>query len=144
MKRVEKEIQKVEKVILFISEDGQKFTSEDACRKWEGSYEGTLSAAFNKIPRIDTNGHDAYVQCGQSDDIVYILRPRNFEDIMTLNAYGKMISGCEPNLTQDDIGEVLIINVGYDYTWFDVYNMKKYIEEIKNTYDGFIKKLNSK
>ena len=86
MKRVEREIQKVEKVILFISEDGQKFTSEDACRKWEESYEGTLSAAFNKIPRIDTNGYDAYVQCGQSDDIVYILRPRNFEDIMTLNA----------------------------------------------------------
>lgn len=144
MKRIEKEIQKIEKVVTFISEDGQEFTSEDSCKKWEESYKGTLCAAFNKIPRVNTNGCDAYIQSGQPDDVAYILRPRNFEDIKVLNAYGKMISGCEPKLTQDDIGEVLIVDMGCCCGWFNVYNMKKYLKIIEKTYDNFIEELNSK
>lgn len=137
MKKVEKEIQKTEKIITYVSDDGQEFASEESCREWENSYKGTLWKAFNVIPHIETNGDDSYIQSSNYDDCVWVLKPRNFEDIKVINAYTKTFVGESADLTQDDIGILLMINFGYDNDWCDVYRVDNYLKKIQNTFDKF-------
>ena len=148
MKRTEKVIHKIEKVVTFISDDGIEFTSEEACKSWEESYRGALSIAFNKIPHIVTNGEDAYLPNGQFDEVAWILRPRCIDDIKTINEYGFIFTGEFPGLTQDDIGKVFIIDMGRDTErdpdWLYIYDINEYLNNIKKTYDNFIEELNSK
>lgn len=137
MKKVEKEIQKIQKVITYISEDGLEFSSEENCREWENSYRGTLCKTLNKIPHIETNGDSSYLQGGQEDDCVWVFKPRNFEDIKVINAYTETFTGTSADLTQDDIGVLLMIDFGYDYDWCDVYRVDNYLKKIQNTFDEF-------
>ena len=137
MKKVEKEIQKTEKIITYVSDDGLEFVSEENCREWENSYRCTLRKALKEIPHIETNGDDSYIQGGKYDDYVWVFKPRNFEDIKVINAYTETFTGTSADLTQDDIGVLLMINFGYDYDWCDVYRVDNYLKKIQNTFDEF-------
>ena len=137
MKKVEKEIQKIQKVITYISEDGLEFSSEENCKEWENSYKGTLCKAFNVIPHIETNGDSSYLRGGQEDDCVWVLKPRHFDDIKVINAYTKTFTGTSAALTQDDIGVLMMINFGCNNDWCDVYRVDNYLKKIQNTFNKF-------
>lgn len=77
------------------------------------------------IPHVETNGEDVYLQCGLCDDEVWIVKPRDFEDIKVINAYTEATCcGCKSNLTQDYIGKMLALNFGCDHDWCGVYRLK--------------------
>lgn len=144
MKIVEKEIKKIEKVKTYISDDGMEFMSEESCRQWENSYKFLLTTAINKIPHIVTNGFESYIPSGDENEEVWILRPRDIKDIEIINKYGLMLTGNNPNLTQNDIGKILMIDFGFYNDWCDVYDMYKYLNTITNTYANFDKQLSQK
>lgn len=56
MFNMEKIIEKIEKTVVeekvtYKSIDGRIWKTEEDCRKWEKSYEGTIMAMIGKIPK---------------------------------------------------------------------------------------------
>lgn len=138
------EIKETREVVVkteYIAIDGTVFRTKEECEQWEKSYKCTLTCSMKKIPHIETNGEDAYLQCSNCDENVWVLKPRNFEDIKVINAYTEHCCGCNANLTQDDIGTLLALNFGYDYDWCDVLKIKKYLAEINKAYNEFENKI---
>lgn len=136
MIEIKKEVQRTEEIITYVSVDGKEFKTKEDCEKWEKSYEGTIRAALKEIPHFKTYCEDAYIVSFPSERVI-VLKPRNMEDIMVINAYGKIINSFTEPLTQDDIGEVLMIHTGCDEDWFEVYRMDAYLQEVINNYNNF-------
>ena len=130
------EIKETREVVVkteYIAIDGTIFRTKEECEQWEKSYECTLTCSMKKIPHIETNGEDAYLQCGNCDDEVWIIKPRDFEDIKVINAYTEATCcGCKANLTQEDIGKLIAMNFGYDHDYCSCYIVEELIKEISN------------
>lgn len=143
MKREEREIQRVEKKVVYIAADGKEFATEDLCREWEKSYMYTLETSFKTIPHIEVEAINAYLPYGSDDHEAYVIKPRNFDDIVVINAFVEMVTcGYKTDLTQDDIGKIIMLNFGYDRDYCDVYYMEDHLQKIKTTYENFVAKLN--
>lgn len=141
------EIKETREVVVrteYVAVDGTVFRTKEECEKWEKSYECTLTQSMKAIPHIETNGEDAYLQCGNMDDEVWIVKPRDFEDIKVINAYAETCAWNNASLTQDDIGKTIALNFGCDHDWCGVYRLERYLEEIRNTYERFENKINGK
>lgn len=141
MKKIVKEVQRIEEVIKYESVDGRVFNTKEDCKKWEESYECTIRAAMKKIPQIETDCSDTFI-VSPPEERVIVLKPRNIEDIEVINAYGRIIDNYTGLLTQDDIGKLLMIHTGYDEDWFMIYYMDKYLKEINNKFDNFKEQIN--
>lgn len=139
------EVKETREVVVkteYIAIDGTIFRTKEECEQWEKSYECTLTCSMKKIPHIETNGEDAYLQCGGCDEEVWIIKPRDFEDIKVINAYTEATCcGCKANLTQEDIGKLIAMNFGYDHDWCGVYKVDEYLNCIKNQYEGYEKRM---
>lgn len=141
------EIKETKEVVIrteYVAVDGTVFRTKEECEKWEKSYECTLTQSIKAIPHIETNGEDAYLQCGNMDDEVWIVKPRDFEDIKVINAYTETCACKNAGLTQDDIGKTIALNFGYDHDWCGVYRLERYLEGIRNAYERFENKINEK
>lgn len=142
------EVKETREVVVrteYVAVDGTVFASRENCEKWEKSYECTLTQSMKAIPHIETNGETAYLQGGNDSDEVWIVKPRDFEDIKIINAYTETLCyGCKSNLTQDDIGKMIALNFGYDHDWCGVYRLEGYLESIRNTYEKFENKIDGK
>lgn len=139
------EIKQTKEVVVsteYIANDGKIFRTKEECEQWEKTYECTLGLSMKKIPHIETNGEDAYVQCGNCDDEVWIVKPRDFEDIKVINAYTEVsCCGCKADLTQDDIGKTIILNFGYNHDWCDVIRVEPYLKNITKKFEEYESKL---
>ena len=65
------EVKETREVVVkteYIAIDGTVFRTKEECEQWEKSYECTLACSMKKIPHIETNGEDAYLQCGGCDE----------------------------------------------------------------------------
>lgn len=142
------EIKEVKEVVVrteYIAVDDTVFKTKEDCEQWEKSYKCTLSNSMKKIPHIETNGEDAYLQCGNYDEEVWIVKPRDFEDIKVINAYTEtMYYGCKANLTQEDIGKMIALNFGYDHDWCGIYKLDECLNNIKKQYERFEKEIEEK
>lgn len=49
MKKIEKEIQRVEKNVVYVANDGTEFSLESECRKYEESAKCVLMTKYNKL-----------------------------------------------------------------------------------------------
>lgn len=110
--------------------------------KWKKKYKKTVINAVDKIPCVKTSGYDCYMW-GTQDDIIWIIRPRNIEDIKALNIYSDI--ACYPyigsKLTEDDIGKVLRINLGIWGQSFYVERLSDYLKKIEQKYNELAKEL---
>ena len=134
------EVKETKEVVVkteYIAVDGKVFDTQEACEQWEKSYEGTLAAAMWRIPHVMTDGEDTYLMGGSCDDKVWVMKPRNFEDIKVMNAYAKACCNSEMNLTQDDIGKTIILDFGYDNDWCSPTRVEDHLATIKKTFDKF-------
>lgn len=104
--------------------------------KWIKKYKETVINAVDEIPCVKTSGYDCYIW-GTQDDIIWIIRPRNIEDIKALNIYSDI--ACYPylgsKLTEDDIGKVLRINLGIWGQSFYVERLSDYLKKIEQKYN---------
>lgn len=103
---MKKELRKEEKVIytdVFIANDGTEFTTQEECEKYEKSWECTISASFKKIPHIKRTEFEWLGEWAGSEDFdVYLIKPRNLDDVRIINEYFKLSQN--EMLTQDNIG----------------------------------------
>ena len=141
MIEIKTEVQRTEEIITYVSVDGKEFETKEDCERWEKSYEGTICAALKEIPHVKTYCGDAYIASYPGEHVI-VLKPRNMEDIMIINAYGKIINNFIEPLTQEDVGKVLMIHTGYDEDWFEVYRMEKYLKEITTRFNDFKERIN--
>lgn len=104
--------------------------------KWVKKYKEIVINAVDEIPCVKTNGYNCYIR-GTEDDIIWIIRPRNIEDIKALNIYSDI--ACYPylgsKLTEDDIGNVLIINLGIWGQAFYAERLSDYLKKIEQKYN---------
>ena len=142
------EVKETREVVVkteYIAIDGTVFATKEMCEQWEKSYKCTLNCSMAKIPHIVTNGEDAYLQCGQCDEEVWIIKPRDFADIKVINAYvEEMCFGCRADLTHEDIGKLIALNFSYDHDWCGVYKVDKYLNDIKKQYESYEKIMEEK
>lgn len=157
MRRNEERIERtvVETKVTFVACDGTVFKTEEECKKYEESYECTMLTCFKKIPHLEKCGSDLYMQYANEEDVAYILKPRNIDDIYAVN---RVLDYCDSycggvkaeRLTQDDINKCVLINFGYEGLtsgWYMIKRKDDYLKEIKGRLDKYeeeIDQLNKK
>ena len=101
-----KESRKEEKIIytdIFIANDGTEFKTQEECEQYEKSWEGTISVSFQKVPHTKTTEMRWLGDWAGSEEFdIYLIKPRNLDDIRVINEYFNLSSS--QMLTQDNIG----------------------------------------
>ena len=130
MKKIQREETKVIYTDIYVSVDGKEFTNEADCKAWESSYKGTLSASWQLIKKKEVCGSDFGIPWACEDHECYIIKPKNLDEIVLINAYIKSSTSNESRLTTDHIGKLVLLNFGYDHDWCDVYILADLINGI--------------
>lgn len=133
MKKIVKEVQRIEEVITYKSVDGKVFKTKEDCEKWEKSYEFTIRESLKKIPQIETNCGNTFIVSPFESEVL-VLKPRNMEDINVINAYGMILRETFEPLTQDDINNIIMVETGFGEDSFYIYKMEEYLQCIIDTY----------
>ena len=143
MRKIEKEITTKTIVTEYEASDGKIFKNEEDCKKWENSYECTITNCFKKIPQISINGEYSYLNGSNCDDEVIAIMPRDLEDIKVINTYVKATTcGEELKITHESVGRVLLLNFGYEHEWYGYYDLDKHFEQIKKDYEEYKNRIN--
>ena len=143
MRKIEKEITTKTIVTEYEASDGKIFKNEEDCKKWENSYECTITNCFKKIPQISINGEYSYLNGSNCDDEVIAIMPRDLEDIKVINAYVKATTcGEELTITHESVGRVLLLNFGYEHEWCGYYDLDKHFEQIEKDYEEYKNRVN--
>ena len=137
MKRIEKEIKKI--VYQYESIDGQRFDTEEDCKKWESSYLGTLEASMKNIRQISVCAPDLGIPYACEDWYVFVVRPSGMNEIVLLNAYIQAKTNNPGTLlTNDHVGKYIALNFGYDYDYCEIYVLDTWAEVIQKNIDDVI------
>lgn len=107
--------------------DGTIFCSKDECEKYEKS---AMCAIKSRIK-------DMSIKCGDSCDLLilgcgdhttYVVVPQCAEDIFRINQLAALIDNDNASPAKAEfIGKPLALVVGYDYEWFDVYDLEAHL-----------------
>jgi hypothetical protein len=128
MKKIQREVVSYKEI--FVSVDGKEFANMADCKMWEESYRGTLEASWKLIEKKEVCGCDYGLPSASYDDECYALKPKNFDEVAFINAYIKCTTGCDGTLTTKHIGQLIILNFGYDHDFCDVYILEEYLAKI--------------
>lgn len=129
-----KKIQREEKIYkdIYVSKDGKEFDSEAACKQWEKSYEGTLTASWNLIEKIPVCDGDLGIPWSSEDHECYVLKPKNLDEITLINAYISCTTSDSGGLTAQNIGNLILLNFGYDHDYCDAYVLSDHVKKISD------------
>ena len=118
---------------VYISDDGREFEDENSCKDWEKSYKGTLNISWNLIKKISVDASRIGFPGGYSDEECYVLRPKNMDEIIFLNAYIRNSTGCNTDILNiNHIGKMVVLNFGFDHDYCTCYIVEELIKEISN------------
>lgn len=130
MKKIQREETKVIYTDIYVSVDGKEFTNEADCKAWESSYQGTLSASWQLIKKKEVCGSDFGIPWACEAHECYIIKPKNLDEVVLINAYIESSTSNKICLTTDHIGKLVLLNFGYDHDWCDVYILADLINGI--------------
>ena len=129
MQKIKKEVKTYKEI--YVSIDGKEFNNEADCRAWENSYEGTLTASWALIKKVEANSISLGLPWSNDDYECYVIKPKNLEEITLINAY---IDASTHNngvtLTTAHINELVALNFGYDHDYCEVYSLDEHIKKI--------------
>lgn len=118
---------------VYISDDGREFEDENSCKEWEKSYKGTLNVSWNLIKKISVDAERIGFPGGCCDDECYVLRPKNMDEIILLNAYIRSSIGYDTDtLNINHIGKMIALNFGYNHDYCSCYIVEELIKKISN------------
>lgn len=141
MKTIKKEIKTYQEI--YVSNDGKEFEKKEDCLEWEKSYGSTLAASFNEIKKVTASSVDLGLPWNSDDHEVYILQPKDLNEIAVINAYVDfVVGGANKPVTAQMIDKAIVINFGYDRDWCEVYELASHLENVRNTAADYISKLN--
>lgn len=115
----------------FVSVDGKEFENEADCLAWEKSYNGTLAASWELIPKVKASSCALGLYWSDEDHECYIIRPKDLDEVTVMNAY--IASSTYKDgvcLTAKHIGKLVVLNFGYDHDSCDVYIAEDHIQRI--------------
>lgn len=131
MRKEIREEQVITKKEVFIAKDGKEFTTESECESYETSWRCTINASFKKIPQAKVSEYVLFgCNAGCEDYDIYLLKPRNLDDIRVINDYFNLNEN--RMFTQDDIGKECVVGRYYYETDYDGYVWKDGIEMVMN------------
>ena len=118
---------------IYISDDGREFEDENSCKEWEKSYKGTLNVSWNLIKKVSIDASSIGFPGGCSDEECYVLRPKNMDEIILLNAYIRSSIGYDTDtLNINHIGKMIALNFGYNHDYCSCYIVEELIKKISN------------
>lgn len=130
MKKIQREETQVIVKDIFVSVDGKEFTNEADCKAWETSYRGTLEASWALIKKKKVFDTDFGIPWSSKDNECYAISPKNLDEITLINAYIKATTGSDDRLTIEHIGQLIVLDFGYDYDCCDIYVLSEHIDAI--------------
>ena len=141
MRKIQKEETKVIYKDIYVSVDGKEFNNEADCAAWESSYKGTLEVSWKLIDKREVVGYEYGISWASEDDECYILKPKNLDEIVLINAYIKGTTSDDCTLTTEHIGKLILLNFGYDHDWCCAHiladNLAKVTDRIAKMEDEF-------
>ena len=130
MKKIQREETKVIYKDIYVSVDGREFENEADCKAWENSYKGTIEASWQLINKKRVYDTDYGIPWSSEDHECYAIKPKNLDEIVLINAYIKATTYSEGRLTTEHIGQLIMLDFGYDYDYCDIWELSKRIEAI--------------
>lgn len=127
----------------WLSVDGKEFKSEEDCKMWEESYKGTISAGFNQLNKKKVFSSELGL-IEDYDYEIYILKIKNLEDLVLLNAWTKINVYESAVISTEFIGEVIYLNLGYDRECMTYGKFSDHIEYILKNAENITRELNEK
>lgn len=116
---------------VYIANDGQEFTSEQECRKYEDTATCAIRAMFNTLPMKVTSCDNADNNLSGEDSFV-IMHPKNADELIVINRFLQLYGG--PLVPVGAIGEGIVIYINYDgeyyYDGTVEYKIKQYTEAL--------------
>ena len=130
MKKIQREETKVIISDIFVSVDGKEFTNEADCRAWETSYRGTLEASWALIKKKKVFDTDFGIPWSSEDHECYAISPKNLDEITLINAYIKATTDNDGRLKTEHIGQLIMLDFGYDHDYCDIWVLSERIDAI--------------
>ena len=132
MKKIQREVKTYESI--FVSVDGKEFKNEEDCKAWESSYKGTLAASWKQLKKINVNSVELGLPWSSDDHECYAIRPKDIEKITLINAYIHSSTGGNGpiTLTAQQIGQLIVLNFGYDHDYCDWYIIEDHIKRLSD------------
>ena len=130
MEKIQRREEFVTYKTIFVSVDGKEFENEADCRAWETSYRGTLEASWKLIDKKEVSDTDYGIPWSSDDHECYAIKQKNLDEIVLINAYIKATTSDDGNLTTKHIGELLILNFGYDHDFCEVHILGEHLTKI--------------
>ena len=130
MERKEIEVKDVKYV--YVAADGTEFSDKDQCEVYEKSAYCVIRSRFMKLVVFESSEYGAY-ECGSDENEAYVVIPKSKEDIdaikmfLVANDAGK---GTVNSFTDEFIGKVFVINVGYDHDWAGYTNLGNLVDRL--------------
>lgn len=128
MKKIQREVT-ISKDI-YVSVDGKEFTNEADCKAWENSYKGTLEASWQLINKKRVYDTDYGIPWSSEDHECYAIKPKNLDEIVLINAYIKATTDNEGRLTTEHIGQLIMLDFGYDHDYCDIWVLSERVDAI--------------
>lgn len=134
-----KEIEKTYKEKIYVAVDGKEFKNEADCKEWENSYRCTIKQSFDKLPKYQINGVSVGFPYSSEDDRVFVVEPRNFNDLALINAYVQAFNDdFAPLMDTDCVGNKVVLNFGVgDYFSFAL------LDDLIKDFNNNIKRINN-
>lgn len=142
MKKIQREETQVIVKDIFVSVDGKEFTNEADCKAWETSYRGTLEASWALIKKKKVFDGDFGIPWSSEDHECYAISPKNLDEITLINAYIKATTGDNGRLTMRHIGQLIILDFGYDHDYCDIWVLSERIDAIIGNIDKLKAEMN--
>lgn len=142
MKKIQREETKVVYTDIYVSVDGKEFTNEADCREWETSYRGTLEASWQLINKKKVYDTDYGIPWSSEDHECYAIKPKNLDEIVLINAYIKATTGSAGRLTTENIGQLIMLDFGYDHDYCDIWDLSERIDAITRNINRLEAKMN--
>lgn len=140
MKEIKKEITTY--TTAYVSVDGKEFQTAEACREWENSYRRTIESSWQMIKKKEVCDSDFGLPYCSDDHECYAMKPKSLEEIAIINAYIEATTTDPGKLTHNDIGELIILNFGYDHDYCDRYYVKENLRLVTEKCENLAKEFN--
>lgn len=125
--------------VFYQTSDGELFTKKEDAERHEKTYECVIKTMFKKIPHSTTNPY-SWMDYGNDYDCIYVMRPRDLNDIKIINEYWMDIN-CDTShsiLDSSTIGKPILLMEGECHDWL------QYLGTVENYTKSITEHINMK
>lgn len=116
---------------IYVAYDGREFTCKASCEVYEKSAKCAVRAQLKNITIKAAPADELYCVGGCGMDDILVVAPKTEDDIMRINQYVMLANHDEsPKVSNDDIGDVLLLDHYYEDGGVTVLKLSVMVHEI--------------